>query len=207
MNPLLRELFRASHLGRSPVMRPILDRIGLPEPHLSWGIDWVEPDGALYRPAGEGGRVAAIFAVDEDNALIDLCAVSLETRAIRRRRGLALLLGHERLDYAHRFGRPLTVFADPIDWLLGERRGVVVLDWPTAGWHLADVPALACADQALALKLHRTLGADGRRVPPIFVRSPSQETPDVRAIHPAAARLRALRRSDGGLARDRPDAA
>jgi hypothetical protein len=208
VKPLFRELLRAGRLAESPVMRPILDRVGLPEPRLGhWGVDWVEPEGALYRPAAEGGRVAAIFPVDEEGQMIDLCAVSLETRAVRRRRGLGLLLGHARLEYAHRFGRPLTVFADPIDWLLGERRGVAVLDWANVDWHLADIPALACADEALALKLTRALGAHDGRVPPIFVSSPSKESPDVRTIHPAAARLRALRRSDGGLARDRPDAA
>ncbi len=205
MTPLFRELVNAGRLAESPVMRPILDRVGLPEPRLGhWGIDWVEPDpdGLLYRPAAEGGRVAAIFPVDYEHAVVDLCAVSLETRAIRVRRGLCELLGHERLEAVHRFGWPLTVFADPIEWFLAEKRGVVVLDWRHGLCDLLDVPALACADEALALKLHRALSSDGFHTPPpIFVRSTvPQETADVRPIHPAAAGLRAIQRSERRVA-------
>lgn len=199
MKPLFRELVRAGRLGQSPVMRPILDRVGLPEPRLGgWGVDWVEPlNGALYRPAAEGGRVAAIFPVDYEHATVDLCAVSLETRAIRVRRGLCDVLGHDRLELAHQFGKPVTVFADPIEWLRGEKRGVVVLNWRHGICDLLHVPALACADEALALKLHRALSCDGFETPPpIFVSSRQQkENPDVRPIHPAAARLRAIQRS------------
>jgi hypothetical protein len=175
LKPLFRELVRAGRLAESPVMRPILDRVGLPEPRLGhWGIDWVEPgaDGTLYRPADEGGRVAAIFPVDYEHTLVDLCAVSLETRAIRVRRGLCDLLGYDRLESAHQFGKPITVFADPIEWLLGEKRGVVVLNWARVAWDLLDVPALACADEALALELHRALSCEGTETPPpIFVSS------------------------------------
>ena len=200
MNPLFRELVRAGRLAESPVMRPILDRVGLPEPRLGhWGVDWVEPDanGPLYRPAAEGGRVAAIFPVDCEHGLVDLCAVSLETRAIRVRHGLCELLGHDLLEYACRVSRPLTVFADPIEWFLAEKRGVVVLNWAYGVCDLLHVPALACADEALALKLHRALSCEGFETPPpIFVSSRQQrETPDVRTIHPAAARLRAIQRS------------
>lgn len=200
VKPIFRELVRAGRLAESPVMRPILDRVGLPAPRLGhWGIDWVEadPDGALYRPATEGRRIAAIFRVDYEEALVDLCAVSLETHAVRTRHGLSVLLGEERLEHAHRFGRPLTVFADPIEWLLGEKRGVVVLNWVHVACDLLHVPALACADEALALKLHRALSCEGTETPPpIFVSSRQEkENPDVRTIHPAAARLRALQRS------------
>jgi hypothetical protein len=212
MNPLFRELLAAGRLGQSPPMRPILDRVGLPVPSLGgWGIDWVEPDadGRRYRPAAEGGRVAAIFRVDYEDALVDLCAVSLETRAIRVRRGLCELLGAERLEVGHRFGWPITVFADPIEWFLAGKRGVVVLDWRHGLRDLLDMPALACADEALAAKLHRALSCDGFETqPPIFVRSSlHQETPDVRPIHPAAARLCAIRRGERRLAGDRADAA
>jgi hypothetical protein len=205
MNPLFRELVNAGRLGQSPVMRPILDRAGLPVPSLGhWGLDWVEPDadGRRYRPAAEGGRIAAIFRVHSEHALVDLCAVSLETRAIRVRRGLCELLGAERLDTVHRFGWPLTVFADPIEWFRAEKRGVVVLDWRHGLRDLVDVPALACADEALALKLRRALAGDGVETPPpIFVRSSlQQETTDVRPIHPAAAGLCAIRRSERRVA-------
>lgn len=211
MKPLFRELVRAGLLGQSPVMRPILDRVGLPEPRLGgWGLGWVEPlDGGLYRPAAEGGRIAAIFRVDYEEALVDLCAVSLETRALRVRREVCDLLGEEHLEVAHRFGWPITVFADPIEWFLAERRGVVVLDWRHGLRGLLGVPTLACGDQALALKLHRALACDGFETPPpIFVRSTlPRENTNVRTIHPAAARLRAIRRNERRLAGDRADAA
>jgi hypothetical protein len=205
MKPIFRELVRAGLLGQSSVMRPILGRVGLPEPRLGhWGVDWVEPDpaGPLYRPAAEGGRVAAIFPVDYEHTLVDLCAVSLETRAIRVRHGLCELLGSQRLEVAHRFGWPITVFADPIEWFRAEKRGVVVLNWAHGLRDLLDVPALVCADEALALKLHRALSCDGFETPPpIFVRSRlPRENTDVRSIHPAAARLRALRRDERRVA-------
>jgi len=204
VKPLFRELVNAGRLAESPVMRPILDRVGLPQPRLGhWGVDWVEPlDGTLYRPAAEGGRVAAIFPVDYEHAVVDLCAVSLETRAIRVRRGLCELLGEDRLEAIHRFGRPLTVFADPIEWFLAGKRGVVVLDWAHGLRDLLDVSALACADEALALKLHHALSCGGFETPPpIFVRSRLQrENSDVRPIHPAAAGLRSIRRSERRVA-------
>lgn len=201
MKPISLELLHAWRLARSPAMQTVLDRAGLPEPRPTWGIDWVEPDGALYRPVAEGGRVAAIFGVWQEATLLDLVAVSLETRAMRRRLGLALLLGHDRLDGAHRFGRPITVFPDPLAWLAAERRGVVVLDWRDVSFELGDVPALACADEAMALRLHRALTGFAREAPPIFVTSRlPKETADVRPIHPAAARLRAVQRGMGRLA-------
>ncbi|MBN9088939.1 MAG: hypothetical protein J0J01_18690 [Reyranella sp.] len=201
MKPISRELLHAWRLARSPAMQAVLDRAGLPEPRPTWGVDWVEPDGALYRPVAEGGRVAAIFGVWQETTLLDLVAVSLETRAMRRRLSLALLLGHDRLEAAHRSSRPLTVFPDPLAWLAAERRGGVVLDWRDVGFELGDVPALACADEAMALRLHRALTGFAGKAPPIFITSrQAQEQADVRPIHPAAARHRAVQRGLGRLA-------
>src|SRR6476659_6924230 len=109
MKPIFHELLLAWRLARSPAMESVLARAGLGElpasPH--WGIDWVEPDGPLYRPAAQGGLVAAILPARLDGPLIDLVATSLETRAMRRRQGLAMVLGDEQIALAQDNGTPL----------------------------------------------------------------------------------------------------
>lgn len=201
MKQISYELGRAWGLARSPAMQTVRARAGLPEPQLFWGIDWVEPEGRFYRPAAEAGRVAAIFGVWEEHQMIDLVAVSLETRACRRRRGLATLLGHDRCEAARRFGGTLTLFADPLAWLAGERRGAVVLDWESAPYLLRDVERLACPDEALALRLSRAFRDELLAPPPIFVTTrKTKETEDAERDRAAAAWLRAVRRDDRRVA-------
>lgn len=171
MNPLLREVVRAWRLAETPVMAPILDRVGLTERPRYWGIDWVEVEGSLYRPADEGGRVALIQCVYQHGGLIDLVATSLETRAMRCRRGLGTLLGQDRLDNALQYGKPLSVFADGLAWRAAGAKGVVILDWSDATVLLADVPALLCESEALALRLRQAFAREVFAAPPIFVSS------------------------------------
>lgn len=170
MNPLLREVVRAWRLAETPVMAPILDKVGLTERPRYWGLDWVEVEGGLYRPADEGGRVALIQCVYQHGGLIDLVATSLETRAMRRRRGLGTLLGEDRLDNALRYGKPLPVFADGLAWRAAGCTGVVVLDWRDLVL-LADAPALLCESDALALRLRQAFAREVFTAPPIFVPS------------------------------------
>lgn len=171
MNPLLREVVRARRLAESPVMVPILDRVGLTERPRYWGVDWVEVEGGLYQPADEGGRVALIECVYQHGGLIDLVATSLETRAMRCRRGLGSMLGEDRLDHALQYGKALAVFADALAWRANGGRGVVILDWRDAALELADVPALLCENEAFAARLSQAFVGEICIAPPIFVSS------------------------------------
>lgn len=170
VNPLLRELVRAWRLAETPVLKPILDRVGLTERPRYWGVDWVDVEGGLYRPADEGGRIALVQGVWQHGGLIDLVATSLETRAMRCRRGLGTLLGEDRLDNALRYGKPLSVFADGLSWLAAGRTGVVILDWSDIIL-LADAPALLCESEALAFRLRQAFAREVFAVPQIFVSS------------------------------------
>jgi hypothetical protein len=169
VNPLLRELVRAWRLAETPVLKPILDRVGLTEPPHHWGVDWVEVDGGLYRPADGGGRVALIVGVKQHGGTIDLLATSLETRAMRRRNGLATLLGEESLDYALQYGRSLAVFADAVSWIANGRKGVVILDWKDAPLQLSEVPSLVCETEALRDRIRRAFADSICSSPPTFV--------------------------------------
>jgi hypothetical protein len=171
VNPLLRELVRARRLAETPVMAPILDKLGLTERPSYWGVDWVEVEGGLYRPADDGGRIALIIGVYQHGGLIDLLATSLETRAMRRRRGLGTLLGEDRLEHPLQQGKSLAVLADGLSWLAGGRKGVVILDWRDAALQLADMPALICESEALADRLRRAFVAEVFAAPPLFVPS------------------------------------
>jgi hypothetical protein len=115
--------------------------------------------------------VALIQCVYQQGGLIDLVATSLETRAMRCRRGLGTLLGEDRLENALQYGKPLAVFADGLAWLAAGRTGVVILDWNDGPLLLADAPALLCESEALALRLHQAFACEVFAAPPIFVSS------------------------------------
>ncbi len=170
MKPLMRELISAQSLALSPVMAPILAQAGLDE-HTPryWGIDWVEVGDDLYRPLAEGGRAAAIIGVWQEGGLIDLLATSLESRAMRRRKGLATLLGEEQVDVSLQSGKPLAVFTDGVSWHAHGGKGVVILDWRLGDDQLFAVPSFSCQTEELALRLKRLLDDGWHRPPPIFV--------------------------------------
>jgi hypothetical protein len=169
MNPLLRELILAQRCASSPVSGALLLRVGLDGEPRYWGVDWVEAEGGLYRPVVEGGRAALIHGVWQHGGLIDLVATSLETRAMRRRKGLGTLMGEDSIDAAVRCGRVMPVFADGVSWLAHGCQGVVILDWDDAAWQLADIAAFACETEALALRLKRAFADGSGGTPSIFV--------------------------------------
>jgi len=170
MKPLMRELISAQSLALSPVMAPVLAQAGLDgETPRWWGIDWVEAADETYRPVAEGGRAAAIIGVWQDGGLLDLLATSLETRAMRRRKGLASILGEENVDVSVQCRKPLEVLVDGVSWLARGRKGVVILDWDQVSYWLADVPSFSCQTDELALRLKRLLDDGWHRPPPIFV--------------------------------------
>ena len=119
-----------------------------------WGLATVTADAESYRP-DPAGKFAIIAGAFEDNRLIDLAAMSVATRALRRRWGEAVFLGDEASQYAGETGRPLRVFSDPLGWVRNGCHGVVVLDWRRAPYRLADLPAITCDSPRLALRLQR----------------------------------------------------
>ena len=170
MNPLMRELISAQGLASSPVMAPILAQAGLDgDPRRWWGVDWVEVANGGYRPVAEGGRAAAIIGVWRHGGLLDLLATSLETRAMRRRKNLASILGEENVDVSLKSGKPLEVCVDGVSWLARGRKGVVILDWDQADCCLRDVPSFSCQTDELALRLKRLFDGGWGLRPPIFV--------------------------------------
>ena len=92
------------------------------------------------------------------------------------------------------------MFADPIEWFLGEKRGVVVLNWAHVVCDLLDVSALACADEALALKLHRALSCERLRDAAADLRQLTPAKGEPRCTnHPSSRRTATyIRRSHAG---------
>jgi hypothetical protein len=84
--------------------------------------------------------------------------------------GRAFALGEEVIDRAATcsFGQALNVFATPLDWLQGQRDGIVVLPgcWPSAFDRLRDAARIAVAEEVLPLYRRFMKPA---RMPELFV--------------------------------------
>ncbi len=119
-----------------------------------WGLATVTADDRFYEPDPEG-RFAIIAGAFEEGRLIDLVAMSVATRAMRRRRGETALLGSEAIEFARETERPLRVFSHPLSWVRNRCHGVVVLDWRLAPYLLADLPAITCDSPLLAARLQQ----------------------------------------------------
>src|SRR5688572_14793349 len=90
---LLQELQRAGRLAERPELEPVRKTSALPSTlGTRRGFDRVVAGPSFYEPADEG-RWALITAAYDDGELVDLAATSLRTRAMRRRTGLAQVLG------------------------------------------------------------------------------------------------------------------
>jgi hypothetical protein len=117
-----------------------------------WGIATVTAGREFYQP-DEGGSMAVIVPAFEHGQIVDLVACSFGTLQMRTRKGIASVLGHERIDDAKLGLEPLKVFDDVFTWLHGHGRGVVVLDWKDAPRLLRDVPSLHCESRETADRL------------------------------------------------------
>lgn len=141
-------------------------------------FDALQVADALFRPGQRfefardvGSSVGAVAAVvvpvrDQAGDVVDLGAWHLESGAFGLWRGVASLLGEDRL-FAPRIGDDdvLDVFANVADWLRAGRRGVVILDADRARWALAGQRLVAPSDE-----FGRALLADLSLPPPqIFV--------------------------------------
>ena len=157
INPLLLELVEAHRKARREDIAVQLDACGLHQhggPIV--GVEYVASDDRHWSPEPTG-KPAIIVPYFEDGRLLDLVAVGLRSRACRTRAGVCTVLGGEWLDHAREHDTAARIYPDPLAWLLNGRRGAVIVDWRSARYALADVPALDCADQALANRIDKAM--------------------------------------------------
>ncbi len=168
LSPLLRELLQASQLAREPACAECLRTLGLSElGRPLWGIDAVSAGDVFYQP-DLNGDLAAIVPAFEGPHLVDLVACFFDTRAMRTRRGIAPVLGFDRIEDACLGLQPLMVFDHALSWLHARCRGVVVIDWTAAPRLLRDVQAIRCESEATAEAL-RAAFERPNPYPPIYV--------------------------------------
>ena len=169
MTPLLRELLSAHRIARDPEAAAALQPLHMPAAGLPvWGLQAVTVEGGHYAP-DPAGRPAIIVAATEDGRIVDLAATGLASRRTATRSGVAAILGQDALERAVVHQATLHLFRDPIEWLRHRCAGAVVLDWRTAAFILADLPAIACTTELLAARVDKALRRP-LRVPPLFVR-------------------------------------
>jgi hypothetical protein len=169
---LLQELQRAGRQAERPELEPVRKTSALPSTlGTRWGFDRVVAGPSFYEPADEG-RWALITAAYEDGELVDLVATSLRTRAMRRRTGLAQVLGEPWIGVAIQSHAPLILRESALRWWASSFFGAVILDWAYAAEPLRDVPAIGCESRPLAERVLRAF--DGAGCPELFVLKPQE---------------------------------
>jgi hypothetical protein len=155
----------------------------LPAVHRSWGfptddeLQWLLHQGvnesALWPISGapvrfdgntfdldpDGERVLT-FRCHDCEGIIDLAAWQPQTGRLASWRGVAFCLGdvNEVFNPATYFaGGALLVHETPLQWLLAEREGIVILRPDLAHAYLANCKRLACSDPAHACLVKRWL--------------------------------------------------
>jgi hypothetical protein len=134
---------RRSH----PDLAEVLGALGLADVHApAWGFDAVVPEGDTYRPAraAEPVHQAVIVPATQDGAVVDLVAQGLNSGRMLPRLRAAAVLGSDEIERARQSDDPLMVFNNPLSWLRGHTRGVVVVNWQEAGRELEGVETLLC---------------------------------------------------------------
>jgi hypothetical protein len=157
---IVAELAGADRRRSHPDLAEVLVALGLADVHApAWGFDAVVPEGDTYRPArsDEGGHqaviVPAVRSATEDGGVVDLVAQGLKSGRMLSRLGAAALLGSDEIERARQSEDPLIVFNNPLSWLRGHTRGVVIINWQEAGRELEGVETLLCRKD-LAERLH-----------------------------------------------------
>jgi hypothetical protein len=156
MVDLEREVMAAVRLARDKRVAPAIDALNLRIDAASWGVGFVEIDDGAYQPSTEGDA-AFIVAAEAQGELVDLVACRLRDRTTATRMGIAAALGEDAIDIARWNGQRLLLYADPLAWAQNGFRGATIVDWRHARFLLADVPDIACANVALARRLHGAL--------------------------------------------------
>jgi hypothetical protein len=166
---LLQELQAAGRLIGHPRLEHVLKEANLAFTVGKglWGLARVKAGPELYEPSDDG-TWAVITAAWQDGELIDLVATSLQTKAMRRRTGLARVLGEEWIEVAYAAGCPGKLRANGFSWLGNRFIGTVILDWTEAVDILGDLSAVACETHALAQRVQRAFAGE-RFCPQIFV--------------------------------------
>ena len=170
VNLLLWELVAAHRTARREDLTRALDACGLRQQGGPiFGVELVAIDGHNYAPE-PGGQPALILPYFEDGRLLDLVACRFTTRTCSTRDGICTALGAEHIERARDAGTALSLFADPVEWLLADRQGACVVDWRSAHFTLADLDAgIACSSNLLAARVQRAMQRPAT-VPPLFVR-------------------------------------
>lgn len=167
---LREELIRVCLNARHPEARSVLANAGVPlDCGQAWGFDYVETIGSHHYQPDPAGAPAVIVPHFDGRKLVDLVAVGLRSRSCRTLRGVCTVLGSDHLDRARWGDQPARFYADPIAWFANGRDGAVVVDWRAARIQLADLPGIACDDEATARRIDDALRVPVD-LPPIFVR-------------------------------------
>lgn len=120
----------------------------------------------VFEPDPSGDRWCAFEEAD----VADIVFWQPRTRTLSSWIGRAFALGQSTVDRpeTYSFDCNLNIFADPLDWLLAKRDGIVVLPgkWPLAYERLRDAPRIAVAESLLPLYRRHM---KPRRMPELFV--------------------------------------
>ena len=137
------------------------------EPLTQLQIDWLLKHGvspqAMYHPsqlrAAHGNKTKeGFFEPDPDGPAwftfeepLDVVFWNPKDGGIAYDTGRAFALGEPLIDdpWSTAIDRWLKIFADPLQWLQHDRRGLVVLNWTMAFDKLRDVPRIAVAEDVL----------------------------------------------------------
>jgi hypothetical protein len=151
-----------------------LMRLGVPAPAI-WhdlparaGVVFREGsrfDFAADLPADRDDEVVSamvLLALDEDSYPVDLVAWTAKPYRIESWLGATPFLGAENL-LAPRLGDGLKVFPTPMEWLKGERDGVVIVDPAEAKWVLV-YEQLVVGDVTFARELREKLSLPVPRI-------------------------------------------
>jgi hypothetical protein len=152
-----------------------LMRLGVPAPAIIWpdlptraGVVFREGsrfDFAADLPADRDDEVVSamvLLALDEDSYPVDLVAWMAKPYRIGSWLGATPFLGAENL-LAPRLGDGLKVFPTPMEWLKGERDGVVIVDPAEAKWVLV-YEQLVVGDVTFARELREKLSLPAPRI-------------------------------------------
>jgi len=150
---LLRELLRALKVAREPKLQGVIAARGLTHDIPAWGLDFVEFTGLTYRPL-LGGDGALIVPVFDEGLMVDLVACRVSDRRTATRHGIARALGENWIDRAILDRTALSLFSDPLRWLMAGRQGAVVLDWHQAPFLFDGLGEITCDSPALANRVH-----------------------------------------------------
>jgi hypothetical protein len=115
-------------------------------------------DGATFDLTDEKGERTLTFRAEDRGEVIDLIAWQPRTGALASWRGQAFCLGDldDIFNPATYFaGDALRVHATPVDWLLADREGIVIVRPDLAPAYLSDCQRIRCSNATYARQLKK----------------------------------------------------